>query len=369
MNKPSCYPDNEWERIAPQEAGFHPERLKKAVDHALRHETSWPRDLPNSIHLNYTEPPEYGGIIGPAKERGGPNGLIVRGGRIVAEWGDTSRVDMTFSVSKSFLSACAGLAFDRGLIRDVHDPVRNYCPDGGFEPPHNHRITWQHLLQQTSEWEGILWGKPDLIDRNREVGTRADNSRKGTHRDLRPSGAFWEYNDVRVNRLSLSLLRVWRRPLPEVLKEFILDPIGASPTWEWHGYRNSYVDIDGRRIQSVSGGGHWGGGLFISSRDQARFGLLMSSRGRWGGEQILSERWIEGTLTPCDVNPGYGYLFWLNRAPKRYASAPESSFFALGAGHNVIWIDPDHDLVGVARWIAPEAIDGFLQGVLGALSE
>ena len=367
MNKPSCHPGNEWERIAPQDAGFHPERLKKAADYACQHETPWPRDLPKSIPLNYTEPPEYGGILGPAKERGGPNGLIVRGGRIAAEWGDTSRVDMTFSVSKSFLSACAGLAFDRGLIRDVHDPVRGYCADGGFEPPHNHRITWHHLLQQTSEWEGYLWGKPDLIDRNRDVGSRGDNSRKGTHRDLQPPGTFWEYNDVRVNRLSLSLLRVWRRPLPEVLKEFIMDPIGASPTWEWHGYRNSYVEIDGRRLPSVSGGGHWGGGLFISSRDQARFGLLMLSRGRWDGAQVLSEQWIERTLAPGDVNPGYGYLFWLNGAPKRYPGAPPSSFFALGAGHNLIWGDPDHDLVGVARWIAPEAIDGFLQAVLGAL--
>jgi len=285
----------------------------------------------------------------------------------VAEWGDPSRVDMTFSISKSFLSICAGLAFDRGMIRDVHDAVGSYSRDGGFDPPHNHTITWHHLLQQTSEWEGTLWGKPDLIDRNRQVGTQADQSRKGTHRDLKAPGTYWEYNDVRVNRLSLSVLQVWRRPLPEVLRELVMEPIGASAGWAWHGYGNSFVAIDGKRMQSVSGGGHWGGGMFISSRNLGRMGLLMLRRGRWENQQILSEDWTARATRPCEVNPGYGYLFWLNRPPKKYPSVPESSFFAIGGGHNVIWMDPDHDLVVVVRWIAPDPIDEFFGRILASI--
>jgi len=199
VNSP-YYPGEDWERIAPEAAGFDPERLGTAVSYAVDHETPWARDLAEAISTNHREPPEYGGILGPTRERGGPNGLIIRGGRIVAEWGDTSRADMTFSVSKSFLSICAGLAFDRGLIHDVHDPVSNYGKDGGFNPPHNHKIAWHHFLQQTSEWEGTLWGKPDRIDRNRQVGVGADNAQKGTHRDLQAPGTYWEYNDVRVNR-------------------------------------------------------------------------------------------------------------------------------------------------------------------------
>ena len=367
MSNTHYYPCEEWERIEPETADFDPQRLKAAVAYAIHHETPWLRDLPKSIYANFPEPPEYGGILGPTQERGGPNGLILRDGRIVAEWGDTSRVDMTFSVSKSFLSVCAGLAIDQGLIRSVNDRVRDYCNDGGFNPPHNHKITWHHLLQQTSEWEGTLWGKPDLIDRNREVGTEATNSKKGTHRNLQNPGTYWEYNDVRVNRLSLSLLQVWRRPLPEVLREIVMEPICASDKWVWHGYRNSFATIDGRQLQAVSGGAHWGGGMFISSSDQARFGLMMLRRGRWRDRQILSEEWIARTIHPCDANPSYGYLFWLNRQPKRYPTAPESSFFALGAGHNVVWMDPDHELVVVVRWIAQDHIDGFIQRVLAAL--
>src|SRR5438132_13103220 len=95
--------------------------------------------------------------------------------------------------------------------------------DGGFDPPHNDAITWHQLLQQTSEWGGLLWDKPDQIDRNRAVGGRPSTAPKGSHRDLLTPGEFWEYNDVRVNRLSLALLRVWRRPLPEVFRELVMD--------------------------------------------------------------------------------------------------------------------------------------------------
>ena len=68
----------------------------------------------------------HGQGIGPFKPRGGPAGLIVRHGYIVAEWGDPDRVDLTHSVTKSFLSTTVGLAYDRKMIRDVHDLVRPY---------------------------------------------------------------------------------------------------------------------------------------------------------------------------------------------------------------------------------------------------
>ena len=84
------------------------------------------------------------------------------------------------------------------MIRDLHEPVCRTVHDGGFQGPHNAPITWHHLLQQTSEWEGELWGKPDLIDRHRSVGGLAGAGKKGTHRDLQPPGRFWEDNDVRV---------------------------------------------------------------------------------------------------------------------------------------------------------------------------
>jgi CubicO group peptidase (beta-lactamase class C family) len=335
-------------------------RFAAAASQAAENETPWSRDLTVEIPRQFEEEPPWNEVLGPVRPRGGPNGLILRGGQIVAEWGNTLQIDQTFSVAKSYLSILVGLAIDRGLIRDVHDPVRLTVDDGGFDGPHNAKITWHHLLQQTSEWEGTLWDKPDLIDRNRQVGGLPGAAKKGTHRDLREPGGFWEYNDVRVNRLSLALLRVWRRPLPDVFRELVMDPIGASGDWEWRGYRNSTVEIDGRAVESVAGGSHWGGGVFIHARDQARIGLLMLRGGMWGDKRILSADWIARCRAPCPINPIYGYLWWLNSGGARYPNAPAGGYYASGAGGNMTWIDPDRGLVAAVRWTAPAATDKFL---------
>jgi CubicO group peptidase (beta-lactamase class C family) len=299
--------------------------------------------------------------------RSGPNGLVLRGGSVLARWGDTRQVDSTFSVAKSYLSLLAGLAVADKLIGHLDERVALSVDDDGFERSHNGAITWRHLLQQTSEWEGTLFGKSDVIDRNRNLAVEG-TGRKGEARPLRPPGTYWEYNDVRVNRLALALLRRFRRPLPEVFAERIMRPIGASDTWSWHGYRTSTVEIDGRMVESVSGGSHWGGGVAIHTEDQARIGLLMLHRGVWEGRRLLPKSWIEEWLLPCTLNPNYGLLWWLNTGRTRYPSASEASFFATGAGGNTTWVDPEYDLVAVMRWIDPAAVDGFIRRVMDSIA-
>ena len=344
-------------------------RLAAAVDFAKQHDSPMNRDIRQALEAgHFSEPPPINEIIGPVKPRQEPSGMILHKGQIIAKWGDIDRVDMTFSATKSYLSLCAGLAVDRGIIPDIDAPVRDLVDDGGFEAPQNHTITWRHLLQLTSEWQGTLWDKPDSIDHNRSLAAAAgSDARKGEPREMQRPGSFWEYNDVRVNRLALALLRVWRRPLPAVLRDHIMDPIGASDGWQWHGYSNSYVDIDGQSMQSVSGGAHWGGGLWISSRDHARVGLLMANRGNWNGQQLISETWIKQSLTPAALNPSYGLMWWLNTTGEQAPSAPKNSFFARGVGANMIWVAPEQDLVAVVRWIDRDAFDGFTAAVMAAL--
>jgi CubicO group peptidase (beta-lactamase class C family) len=331
--------------------------LAAAVAYALTHETPFQRDLHDQIRRNVEREP-YPEILGPIRDRGGPAGVVVRHGYIVAQWGDVDRVDMTFSVAKSYLGALAGLALDRGLIRDPDEPVAATVTDGGYASPHNAPITWRHTFTQTSEWEGTLWDKPDVADR-----------RRGRERALQAPGSFYEYNDVRVNRASLNLLLLFRRPLPEILRTEIMRPIGASDTWEWHGYRNSWVTIDGRDIQSVSGGGHWGGGVWASTLDHARFGLLFLRRGRWEQRQLLSQRTIGVLTTGTSVQPTYGWMWWLNPESRLYRSAPATAVFARGAGGNIIWVDPDHDVVAVVRWMDTTGVDEFIRLVLAAVTE
>ena len=354
-----------WPNVLPANAGFDPARIAAATAFALAHETPWPRDLRAHLESGYFEGPPDNAIIGPIAPRGGPNGLILRGGRLVATWGNTTQADYTFSVAKSYLSLCAGLAFDDGLIADLDEPVGTEVNDGGFDGPHNSAITWRHLLTNTSEWEGTLFGKADSIDRNRSLATEGRGKRGS--RDLQAPGTYWEYNDVRVNRLALAVLRRFGRALPEVFAERIMRPIGASTDWSWRGYSTSMVEIGGQQIESVSGGTHWGGGMCIHAEDQARIGLLMAARGAWSGTQLISANWIDRSLAACPLNHSYGFLWWLNHHRARMPAAPASSFFAVGAGGNMTWIDPEHEIVAVMRWMDPAAQNDFIGLVLGAL--
>src|SRR6185503_9522570 len=175
-------------------------------------------------------------------------------------------------------------------------------------------------------------------------------------------------NDVRVNALALAATVAWRKPLPEVLKNYIMDPIGASGTWKWHGYKNSWIELDRKPVHVVSGGGHWGGGMFINAYDMARFGLLSLHKGNWNGKQLISEEWINECLTPTEVYPTYGFMnFYLNTDKKYLPAAPETAYAHVGNGTNIIYVDPEHQLVMVVRWIENNAVNGFVERVLAAM--
>jgi CubicO group peptidase (beta-lactamase class C family) len=361
----SYFPDRwEWQTRRPEEIGLDAATLSDAIAYGIANENPDTKDLAVSIATQFSREP-HNAIIGPTKPRAALNGLVVRRGYIAAEWGETTRPDMTFSVTKTFLSTVVGLAWHRGLIRDVTDPVRAYVPATDlFTSEHNAKITWDHLLRQTSSWEGTLWGKPDWADR--PEGERPSDY---PNRKLHEPGTHYKYNDVRVNVLALAALHVWRRPLPEVLRDEVMNPIGASNTWRWHGYDNAWIEIDGLKVQSVSGGGHWGGGMFISARDMARFGYLFLRNGRWKDRTIVPEKWIAMARTPGSANAQYGYMNWyLNTGRTSLPSAPESSVTFRGNGQNIIYIDWDNDLVVVVRWIrGGPALNEFIGNVLAAV--
>lgn len=358
------FPDRaDWQRRTPQQSGLDAAALNEAIRYAVANETANPRDQALTQQKSFGKEP-FSALIGPTKVRAAANGLIIHRGYVVAEWGDTSSVDMTHSVTKTFLTTVVGLAWQKGLIRDVGDKVRDYMPPDVilFDAPHNQPITWDHLLRQTSDWQGTLWGKPDWADR--PEGPPEEWSK----RKLSAPGTRFKYNDVRVNVLALAALHVIRRPLPDVLREEVMEPIGASSTWRWHGYENSWIELDGRKVQSVTGGGHWGGGMFINAWDMARFGYLFLRNGRWKDRQIVSEKWIAMARTP-GVNPQYGYANWYpNTGRKTLPAAPESSVTFNGAGRNVVYVDWHNDLVVVVRWInTGPALSEFIGKVLSAL--
>ncbi len=352
-----------WEMIQAPEGGINGPALEKAVAFAMANEYSGDRDLRIAILKGFEREP-FHEVLGPTKKRGGPAGILLKNGYLVTSWGDTRRVDMTFSVTKSFLSTTAGLAVDRGLISSVNDKVKEYVWDGTFDGEHNSKITWEHLLQQNSDWSGEIWGGADWADRPPGEGGLDD----WKNRSLLEPGTVMEYNDVRVNVLAYALTQVWRKPLPMVLKDEIMDRIGASVSWRWFGYDHAWTEIDGVKMKSVTGGGHSGAGIFISAEDMARFGLLFMNDGSWKGEQLVSRDWISKAVSPSDPNPNYGYMWWLNRkGEEHWEGLPEHLYYAAGFGGNFIVIDPEKDWVLVTRWLEPSKIGALVTMIYAAM--
>jgi CubicO group peptidase (beta-lactamase class C family) len=371
-----------WEIKSPSSFHIDSTLLNQAIQFVKDHESKNPKNLWLTQAMQFGKEP-FSDPIGPMASRGASSGLVLYKGYIIGSWGDPNAVEMVNSVTKSLLSTVVGLAVDKGLIRSINDKVYTYLPPiqvvkqtttdvtnpieqssfiYPFDSEHNKKISWDHLLRQTSDWEGVLWGKPDWADRP------SDKSEEWTTRKRFEPGTVYKYNDTRVNALALAATAVWRKSLPEVLRDQVMNPIGASNTWAWTGYQNAWIVLDGKMVQSVSGGGHFGGGMFINAYDMARFGLLTLRKGNWNGKQIISEAWIQKSTTPGTANSGYGFMnYFLNTNQKMYPSAPASAFTHIGNGTNAIYVDPEHELVAVVKWIDDKSMDGFLKLLLSAL--
>ena len=347
------------------------ETLREAIAFALDHESSWTRETGDGWGIHHQDPAPWNRLRGPVHARGPVSGTILLDGETIAEWGEPERADLTFSIAKTYLALLAGVAHDRDLLPDEDEPVGVRVRGIGFDTGRNAQVTWKHLLQLTSEWEGECFGLPDRVDRYRVVSFQGsdgvETGRKGDARPLRAPGTYWEYNDVRINQLSLALLHLFRRPLPEMFGEAIMRPVGASGTWKWQGYDDAWTEIEGRRVQSVPGGTHWGGGVSICARDQALSGRMLLDGGVARCARVLSSGWIARMLTPCAIAPLYGYLTWLNVGRRVFPSVAETSWFALGAGSSFMWAEPQRRMVLVVRWIEAGHADAFFARVLRAL--
>jgi len=298
--------------------------------------------------IHQLDDPPHNRLLGPVFARGGPCGLVTKDGRMLVQWGNIDRADMTFSVTKTYLALAAGIAFDQGLIHNLDEPVNNQLPGIGFESKHNQQVSWRHLLHFTSEWEGSCFDVPEQIDRYRLTSIQASGikGRKGDPRPLQTPGNYWEYNDVRINQFSYALMHLFERSIPEVFNEYIMQPIGSSESWKWHGYENSWVEI---------------GDMVISARDQALIAQLLIDKGIHNGVRLLSKEWISMMLTPCSVAPFYGFFTWLNTNHTISQVASEQSYFAIGIGGQIVWHDPIDRLVAVIRWADMDHFDDYIR--------
>ena len=341
QSAPYYPPAGTWAKKTPAELGMDPAKLAEAVTYAQSRESNRAMDFSDQEKI-------FGSLLGSVPtRRAKTNGVVIYKGYVVAEFGDTTWADPTYSVAKSMMSTVAAIAVRDGKLPNLDQPVGATVKDGGYDSPRNAQVTWKMHLQQETEWEGNMFGKQDDF-----VGAEAFGDGERKPRELKRPGTFYEYNDVRINRLGMSLLQTFRKPVPEVFRDEVMDVIGASNSWKWVPYHNSYVTIDGKKMPSVSGGTRWGGGVWINSWDMARFGYLWLRGGKWGGKQVLPPAYVKAAVAPSANGPDYGYLWWLNTSGKNYPGLPTNVYGARGAGSNTILISPDHDLVVVWRWHA-----------------
>ncbi len=359
-------------------------RYQNAIEYALAHEVNWTRDPaaePDRWGVHREDPAPYNRLFGPVHARGGVSGVVLQHGAEVCRWGTPERADLTFSVAKTYLALLAGVAHRDGLLRNPDQAVVELLPGIGFDSPHNRPITWRHLLTQVSEWEGDCLGLPDTVDRYRHVAhdPKKVEGVKGSARPLQAPGTYWEYNDVRINQLSLALLHLFKEALPQVFEREILRPLGAGQGFAWRGYDNAWVNLPAskgrpaQRVQSVPGGTHWGAGVSISSTDQARIAQLLLQGGRWGKpgqeQRLLPSTWVSDMTRPCPLAPFYGMLTWLNPQGSNFPGTSEQAWFMVGAGGNYVWIEPALDAVVVVRWLDSAHFAGFCERMTEALRQ
>lgn len=261
------------------------------------------------------------------------SGVVIRHGRIVAEWyfagADQHTKFAAYSTSKSLSSMATGLAIADGKLALDHT-VGKYLPEAS--PESKRAVTVKQLLSMTSG-----------VHNDSGIGMREDlfsYALKTAPMDYEP-GAKWDYNNTGLSLLSPVFHKATGQQIDEVLKERVFQPIGmTSDDWTWERREGLALPYSG---------------CHTTARSLGRIGLMVLHHGEWNGKQIVPAAWLkESTGASQDLNPTYGYLWW-NNATGKWKNVPKEAYAALGKWDNNIFIAPSLDLVVIRQSdLAPE---------------
>lgn len=226
--------------------------------------------------------------------------MIVRNGYVIAEGTyqpfDGNVWQITHSLCKSLVGIAVGIAEDKGYLR-LDETVasifnKNYFPLIGKKKK---EITIEHLLKMSS---GITFGEVGAVIEDDWVSRFLKSSI-----NFEP-GTKFAYNSMNTYMLSAIIKKKTGKGLLAFLKEYLLKPMGIEKIyWE-------------KCPKGIEKGG-WG--LYINIEDRTKIGQLMLNKGKWNGQQLISESWIERMTrkqidTPKELNEdGYGYQVWIGK--------------------------------------------------------
>lgn len=262
--------------------------------------------------------------------------LVLKDGQIVHEsyhlgtGPDDRRIG--WSISKSILSALLGVVLADGQIGSLDDPVTRYVPAlkaGAYDG-----ATIRHVAQMAS---GVRFSEDYFDDRsdiNRVwqtlvLGGSIDDFTTRLAQKAAPPGTAWRYVSIDTHVLAMVIRAATGRDIPSLLSEKIIQPLGFEV--------EPYYLTDGQGVAFALGG------LNVTTRDQARFGLMIARDGRYGNRQVVPAEWIAAsTIGTAPTAPGqdsYGYQWWIP------SGAPEGVVMARGIYGQYIYIDRNRDVV------------------------
>jgi CubicO group peptidase (beta-lactamase class C family) len=295
------YPGADWSRVdAPERLGWSSQKLQAARD--------------------------YSATIATAAV------MLVAGGQVLDQWGETGTRYNIHSIRKSFLTALYGIGVEEGQI-DLSLTLEQLGIDDN-EPsltPVEKQATVHDLLKARS---GVY--HPALYETE---GMKAARPKRGSH----APGTFWYYNNWDFNALGTIYERLTKSNLFRSFKERIADPIGMQ---DFRIEDGAYVAGADSVYPAYP--------FRMTARDMARFGLLHLREGAWNGRQVLPKGWVEDSVASySDAGPsgGYGYMWWVAVDGRHLpgVTMPAGSYSARGAGGHYILVVPPLDLVLVHR--------------------
>ncbi|QEG38230.1 serine hydrolase domain-containing protein [Roseimaritima ulvae] len=228
--------------------------------------------------------------------------MLLRHGKVIAEaWWEPESADkphVLWSLSKSFTSTAVGLAVEEGKL-DIDDKVLEFFPDDAPEEPSENlkAMRVRDLLTMTAGHQDELnwWNEPHWA--------KAFLAHPVPHEP----GTHFRYNTPATYMLSAIVQKVTGETVRDYLTPRLFEPLGiGKPKWD-------------TSPQGISIGGY---GLYLRTEDIAKFGQLYLQKGKWNGQQLIPESWVQqatskqvsnGSNAQSDWNQGYGFQFWRSR--------------------------------------------------------
>lgn len=229
---------------------------------------------------------------------------------------------ITHSMCKSITGMAIGMLIEEEKLK-LDENIYDIFPDhtNAFSKIFRPVITVENLLTMTS---GVTFNESGIVSGNDWLGSFLNASVNGK------PGTEFQYNSLNTYVLSAIVMKRTGETLTEYLTPRLFGPLGITKYyWE-------------TCPKGITKGG-WG--LFLCAEDMAKLGQLYLQRGKWNGQQLVSEYWIEIStarhLKTQNGTYGYGYQLWMEQRP--------GSFEYNGMlGQNVI-IYPDMDMVLVTN--------------------